>query len=425
MNFIWRIAQHPRIPGHNRREDRLTEVVAALFESPHCKGLAWEVIRRLLEASEIELASMMSAGHDDSPSREGVGPIPSEIVTLLGDDPTAWRCQVRTQVHATVDEDLRRPDLVLTFTPSKQATTSVERIAICIEAKQGTRPRRRQLYAYQRWLRDQGIDNGLVVLVGPRNRYSTYDPTEIPDNVPRKSWQQMAQVLNRVVCTDPIRTDRIRAYLVREVCDYLAMEDLVDPDVITPLHLAVLAERPTAEQAIARACEMVGECITRDWNDLARYEGDPRKPRFGVGYWETYPACRRRDDQDDWGGAWWGWHLRPDDYSLPESRGVPVFGTGIASEGPIVIGAAGESWLKALNGRLTDKTTPLDKATPFLAYEDGRLYHVQRVAYPEEVLIGRTLQQQAEYVAAWIIETYDMLHEAGPPPVPEANRPQA
>lgn len=39
-----------------------------------------------------------------------------------------------------------------------------------------------------------------------------------------------------------------------------------------------------------------------------------------------------------------------------------------------------------------------------------------RFAYPEEVLVGRTLQAQGESLGHWVVETYEALHEAGPPP---------
>jgi hypothetical protein len=39
-----------------------------------------------------------------------------------------------------------------------------------------------------------------------------------------------------------------------------------------------------------------------------------------------------------------------------------------------------------------------------------------RVAYPEEVLVGRTIQQQGENLGRWVVETYEALYAAGPPP---------
>jgi hypothetical protein len=108
----------------------------------------------------------------------------------------------------------------------------------------------------------------------------------------------------------------------------------------------------------------------------------------------------------DWAPAWWDWNLKEEDWEMEDSRGgVPVFVAGVTTElGHPIVTPQAASWA----AKLTD-------SHGFAEVED-ECQRFERIAYPEEILIGRTLQQQGESLGRWIVETYEALYAAGPPP---------
>jgi hypothetical protein len=182
----------------------------------------------------------------------------------------------------------------------------------------------------------------------------------------------------------------------------------MDLEAITPVHLIAFAERDRADNAVARACETASAFIARTWNERTGCWERAGKPRYERGYWETFPQAPRRERAADWGTVWWDWNLLSDDLSLPDSRGgVPVFISGAGdhlSNPPIAAGSASAGW-----------AAPLFDTHGFVAFEAGYRRFV-RVAYPEEVLVGRSLNDQGERLGSWIVESYWALYEAGPPP---------
>ena len=389
--FIARIARHGVSTDRDQREDRLTEICAALFEDPHCRGLAWHVVMQWLEAAE----------------NKGVGECGRKLAatrSLLAREPDSWSCTVRTQVRSIVEDHVRRADLVLSFTRSVEA--ELQEVVICVEVKHGTGPHDGQLAAYQRWLEDRGHVNAAVVLVAPRADYRWFAACELPVEVPRLTWQQTAKAIGGYATGNEVGD-----FLIGQVCDYLAEEGLVDPDVITPLHLVVLAQRSRADEAIARACDIASDYVCREWDTRRDRFELWGKPQLGLGYWEIYPAARKGNAPRDWTPAWWDWNLRESDASLPDSRGsVPVFTAGLCAErgNAIARGPEGTRWLTDLN------IPPGDMGKRFVPVSDTH-ERLSRIAYPEEILVGRTLQQQGESLGAWIVAAYEALYEAGPP----------
>ena len=94
-------------------------------------------------------------------------------------------------------------------------------------------------------------------------------------------------------------------------------------------------------------------------------------------------------------------------WELEASRGgVPVFAAGVtapARDSP-------SSPRRRCPGR-RDST----RLNGFVEVID-KYQRLDRVAYPEEVLVGRNLQQQGESLGRWVVETYAALYAAGPPP---------
>jgi hypothetical protein len=360
------------------------------LDNPHCPGLAWDVVGTWLGAA------------DQGPPAERPRSL-SDILSLLGSGPDAWQCQVHAQRRITVERDTRQPDLVLEF--QRLEDGGVSEIKVCVEVKHGSGFDREQLDAYKKWLGNySGL--GVLLLVAPRADYGRFKRDEIPPEVPHLTWQQTAKTISR-----HSTADCAGRFLLEEFCDYLSEEGLMDPDFVSPLHLAALAERNRAERAVALACEMASGYLSQNWDKQL----DVKKPRaaasYGIDYWEMHPAARKGESADDWHPAWWGWELKSSDAALPSSRGgIPVFIAGLTAERGDVI-AAGEDgavWLAKLNA-------PHQESGDGFFAISGDAEWLVRAAYPEEVLVGRTLEQQGETLGKWILGTYDALYKAHSP----------
>jgi hypothetical protein len=136
-----RIARHPRIPGRDSREDRLTEVFAAVLDHEVCTGLAQYVVRGWLKG----------AWQANKLAPEG-----SHVLASLSHG--EWSCMVRTQVHTSVGDHIRRLDLALRFSAS-----DAEDIVIDVEIKHGTDPHTHQLQAYLDAQLERGTSRGMVL----------------------------------------------------------------------------------------------------------------------------------------------------------------------------------------------------------------------------------------------------------------------
>jgi hypothetical protein len=274
-----------------------------------------------------------------------------------------------------------------------------------VEIKHGASPGDQQLETYHADLASTG-SAGAVVLLAPRNSYP-FVP-EPPPEVVSCHWQHAVRVAWRF----RRQADEIGQFLIAELIDYMRQERLVDPDVITPVHLVALAEHRRAEDAVAGACEIASDYIKRHWNDpTACHENARHDALFGTGFWEAHPQEPRGEQAADWPEMWWDWNLRVDDRDLDDNRGgVPVFVSGVCTHRgeAIVNGQAGDAW-----------AGPLESRDRFMRLSDrDSRARFSRVAYPEEVLVGRDLEAQGEHLGAWVVATYRALFGAGPPPRP-------
>src|SRR4051812_23353745 len=97
-SLLGRIARHGVSGLRDPREDRLTEICAALFAAPQCEGMALHVARGWLVAAT-----------------EDVPGFAARTEALL-DPERAWSCKVETQVRFDSEDGPRCPDLALWFT---------------------------------------------------------------------------------------------------------------------------------------------------------------------------------------------------------------------------------------------------------------------------------------------------------------------
>lgn len=176
-----------------------------------------------------------------------------------------------------------------------------------------------------------------------------------------------------------------------------------------------LSQHPAAVEAI---CAAASAYVASKWNQpmgIAKNAHD--KPNYGVTYWEEAYQNPRGEQGPTWDAVWFDW-LLIDDSTAPHSRGgVTCFMGGITgSEGTDLLpGDAGAAWAR-----------PLIEQHGFMRFTEGEHERFTRVAYPEQVLEGDTVQEQGESLGAWAVAGFRALRSSWPPPFvrTEADDPQ-
>jgi hypothetical protein len=376
--FLSRVSRYARPSLVEQRENRLTEVFAAVLE--RTDGLALQLAKSWLSPDAGEGANAQPA-------------LWSAARAALDEDDLTLRLPVRTErpTHSG------RVDLELRF--RRRSGSSADDVVIWVEVKHGTGPHEHQLSNYSGDLARLNVRAGAVVLLAPRWSYPFASIELAPSGVPQRTWQQTA-----ALCARWRSADAVQRFLVKEFLKYLQEESLMDPDVITPLHLVALAEHRRALEGVVLALEVASGYIEREWNDCAGREDGART---ALRYSETHPKGRRGQPPEDWGPrCFWDWNLRGNDSVLEDSRGgVPFFiaGAGV-NKRQVLVTAEAAGWAAKLHE--SDGFVELN----------AKYNRFVRVAYPEEVLVGRTLQQQGESLGRWVVDTYDALYAAGSPP---------
>jgi hypothetical protein len=363
-----RIAHHARSSERDPREDRLTEICAAVFESPHCPGLARHVAIAWLREAETAApgASAASAA--------------SRLRQLLADDAPEWSCDVTTQVYTVVGDETRRPDLELTF---QAQTGSAQEVSIWVEGKHGTAPHDRQLWSYLKAQQLQGITRGIVLLVAPRASYP-FEPDELPPPVPQLTWEHTTAAIS---VYDP--HDAVGQFLVDETCHYLKGEGLMDPDRVTPLHLVALANYREALRALEALCNATAEKVANLWNASdPPYESTIRGDARTV--WQknwAYPTSRRGETPALLPEAWRAWGLswgRFIDSAQLLRDGRPVYHFSLLGWGR----SSRAAWPPSANmGRIASATSA---SGSYASSAKTRNEFIWRVGYPEDLLRAAT-----------------------------------
>jgi hypothetical protein len=365
------------ITRYSKNEDRLTAILAAVL---------WRV-------PELGLKLARAWTHPES-VRQAPGERASETTGAV------WRAleglelrSVRTQVP-TKDGTRRTVDLALHFGRSDARREDEDDVLLWVEIKHGTDPSD-QIHWYWDHLREQHPRYKAVVLLAPRTSLP-YDDGTVPCQVPQRSWQATGRIVRDIADCYSAKVDdgtyAVRTFLLEELHSYMQEESLIEPQAVGPEHLLALAYAVEAENALVGICERVSASLKR-W--LRREPDDfqrrsyTRKPDYGWGYYETWNL----PDETDGKGPWLDWNAK---------RGHPE--------------AAGRS-LVFISGL----TAPDHDSLPLTAQDQERIGSGQfqrvsdeverlcRVAFPEEVLVGRTLDQQAKSLADWIYTGFEDL----------------
>lgn len=387
-SLLGRIARYGVSPLRNAREDRLTAMCAALFDSPHCAGLAHGValgwLERAAEQAELPNVDVVRTMRD-----------------LLADPELSWTCRTQTQLRFDTEDGARRPDLELRFTGNNPDGGAEPVVLLWIEVKHGTSPHTQQLKAY---VNGQPKGEGLhdaVLLLAPREQIPTFEPGEIPDEVPRLTWEATAELVKR-----HRPSNAIGCFLVAELRLYLREEGLMDPEQLTPVHLVALANHHEAVQALEHICHIADEDVIRRWNARTSHDWAPRRGNPSVSWW-TYPMHSRESKRLVDAGPWyceWQYMRSTADQFTDGRPGVPCFVAGMTAEAAARAAVA-----------LSETTRKRLKQAGFdivLAAGSGGYDRVWCRAYPEDVLAGPDLGRQGKALASWIIHAFTTLSTA-------------
>jgi hypothetical protein len=369
-----------RYPGP---ENRLTEILASVLE-------------RVPEAGQ-ELACVWTDPHQETAAaREVAWPLTSRAHEALTGLPLR---SVRTQIRTPKG---KRIDLALRFGP--QATPSTEDVLIWVEDKLAANPHHMQLVNYRDDL-PVNVHAAAVVLLAPRSSLP-YATPHVPDGVAQRSWQETGRQMRLLLDTN--RPDAVKAFLLKELIAYMREENLTDPEAIRPEHLVALAYADHAEAGLERICEEASRFVEREWGEAAvSFSKLPRlrkdTPAFGWNYWESWRLNKAADGNDV---SWLDWNAR-NEVSHPEAEGRSLF------------------FMSGLTAGSHENLAPTEdqrrrhERLQAGVYVDGRLVRFQRVsddyerltriAFPEEVLIGRTIEAQATALGAWIVDGFRAL----------------
>jgi hypothetical protein len=379
--LLGRIARHGVSQTLNPREDRLTEVCAAVLQSQPCDGLARHIARGWIESA---------AARASSPDGRRF----LEISNLLSDVSLPWTTRIRTQLPIRTARGWRRPDLELLF--EQHVETVRRQVLVWVEIKHGTAPHDHQLHEYVKAQPRRGIHHAVVLLLAPRIDYTWFDEAEIPASVPWLTWEETARIL-----ADFEPADAVGAFLIDELKTYWREEGLVDPDELTQAHIEAFANYKAGLQALQRICELSAKEIGGLWAT-----GEPGTwPKQGPvrSYWWSYP--HRANDgttvaiSDDWDLHW---QLQTDaaDELVSGRPGSPALIAGLGAErgtlgtiNPLMLEKLNDAGIEAIPAPLGSRTWD----------------YLARVAYPEDIptmLGGDNLTDQAHGLTGWIDRTF-------------------
>lgn len=363
-----------RATRYTGAENRLTEILAAALE-------------RLPDVAR-DLALIWTAPSNVS-AGEMAWPSTHAIHQAL---PTLGLQSVRTQ-QATVSGKL--VDLALRFGPTRHP--SPDDVVIWVESKLGADPHDQQVASYVADL-PSNVRAASVVVLAPRSSLP-YLPVDVPDGVPQRSWQATGRRL-RAAAQDAAP---VKAFLLKELIDYMSEDSLIDPHAIGPELLVALAHAEQAEAALVRVCEEISRHVASDHGasaDSFAEASRTRKPDFGWNYWEAWNL--RKNDAGE-ATLWLDWNARADaTHSAAEGRSV-IFISGLTAASYEELAATPED-LAVQDALLSG--VPVDGRLVRFERVSDECERLTRVAFPEEVLIGRTLEDQAAAAGTWIVEGF-------------------
>jgi hypothetical protein len=385
QSLFRRVTRYLPTTGVDPTEDRLTEITAGVLE--RVEGLARHLVLHWIDPARAATSECASVG--TATDCAAVAALPPHAAVA-----------VRTQVRCG---ESRIVDLELRF--FERDRTSATAAVVWVEVKHGTSPHTRQLHDYTRL---RPVLPGGVVLLAPRGDLPA-PVDECPETVPQRSWQATARAASAL---DP--GSEVGRWLIAEWLTYLREERLMDLEALGPEHLTALAYGGEARAAMAVVTEEASRVIKAARGEPGEHwkrNTGNAKPRYGIGYWESWAAPAAEGAGDPWDGAWFDWML---DESHGGELGIPAgrvfIMAGLSKERGEEFTSPDARWLEGLVDGL-----PRGHERLVFRRWRGNCERLQRVAYPHDVLRGETLEEQGASLGQWVVETFSAIDEHGPP----------
>jgi hypothetical protein len=364
-SLLTRIASRPPAPGRDPREDRATEVLAAVLDHERTGDAAHRLATAWLEEGPEDVREAL----------EGAG---------------AAGAIVSTQEWLFVGEAAGRVDLVMTF-----VTGSGEPVVLRVEVKHGDKPRRSQLHLYRA---APVTGPTAVVLLAPRADYARFEHDEIPDGVVRATWQETAALILARAREDG-DDDEVQRFLLEELWCYLRDERLTDPERLERGHLGALRDHDAALTALTRMGDLAAARVRTARPDQPFEAGHRRQRQF---WWPAAPEDEFRDVlSDTW---WWDWKVFVDGRDM--ARDLPPAPTVFAGLTAVRGALAGlDDTLAAALRQRDFRLVPGEFASA------GNDFVVAFDRLDDVVSLDAVLDHQADALATWLGDRFESLSE--------------
>lgn len=365
-----RVTRYPANASVDPRENRLTEITAAVLE--RAPGLALALVGELL------------GGHPR------FGQLASDLAQAA--EP---RVDVRTQC---VTSSGRFADLEIRIRPALRATDATGML-IWVEVKHGSGLHGDQVAAYTQDIADEYRGERLervVVVLAPRN---WVPDRALPPGVPTLAWDNWGRVASDHAARE---SDPQSRWLLDQYIEYLQEEYLMEPEALTAVSAVALMEANAGEAAAASVCEYADAVVNEAWGQRTKCSKRARRkePAFGLGYWAHHPPKQgRKSRARTWEPGWFEWGLSATfdmEYLEIDPRGSWVFTAGLTFPGkPAATEAMRDPAMTALGRRGVQYTY------------FGGYYRLVRFMYPDELLARSSVDEQGRLLGDWLVTTFE------------------
>lgn len=390
-----RVTRYPVAASLDPRENRLTEVTAAVLDEVN--GFAHAFVRHVLD-HEREAVERGGLAQEQAGDRARLH--------LLARELKVARVEVNTQVGTAQSGFV---DLEVLLRP--QVGSPQRGLLVWVEVKHGADLHGDQLKTYLQDIRLRPVADDVervVVLLAPRG-WEPKQEDAVPDSVVRAHWQSVGRVAKAAL--DPAQPAE-QNWLLSQYIHYLKEESLSEPEALTAVSALALMEVNRASEAAWGVCEYADTHVQEHWGARGSHRhstGRTPAPIYGPGYYANYEPHRQGSEaHPGWRGGWFEWGLRDTSrmqYLDETPRGAWAFMAGatfVSREDRPTEVAGNEGWLA---GQVAEGFRPF--------WIDS--YRFARLRYPDELLNETALEPQGHELGRWIVKAFGELADNLPP----------
>ena len=402
MSLFRRVTRYRIGAAHDPRENRLTEVTAAVLE--RVPGLAQSLLIDLLAAT-LDDSPVANGRGARKPDANGVAAsaaspadhLHAELALRSLEALAAPRLRVNTQVTT---QSKKFVDLELRLRP--QPFEPGEDLLVWVEVKHEADVHGTQLTDYVADIELEDADRRLVMVLAPREAAGQL--SGVPPSVPVMEWQTGAQTIRRWARRPNM--GEAERFLLGDYLAYLQEEGLMDDELLTAEHAFVLRAQPAAGAITARLVELTDAYVAAHWGRRLKAKGGEKHPSYGLDYWAHYGLLPDGSSgaSPTWRSTVFEWGLTLDS-ARDDARNAWVFFAGatfwVAKDNPGSVTENAE-WL---SGRRKDG----------FEYVSAWYWRLNRYRYPEELLAETMLDGQVAALGEWVVKSFRKLSDVPPP----------